>query len=217
MKSFSLKLIGVMSCLFVLATLSIFGQNQNDEFKQKFNIKPIQDFADNLLQKLENKEVDLDKPFSVTLEGYLLENGRFDIKRTKFTKSEGDEKVVAVAKDAIEYVSYSGIFSYLSDLGVEKVKIDFSQNDKEVTAILTSEMINEPRARTVASSFKMLFTVAKLNVKEDEVKTLLNATKVSAQSNNFTLNFTMPKTEAHQLLKNELQKRKEKRYSSNGE
>ena len=136
MTKFSLKLIGVMSCLIILATLSIFGQE--DEFNQRFNKRPLQDFAANLNQKLDKNDVDLTKPFSVTLEGYLTKEGKFDPKRTKFTKSEGDEKIVAVAKDAIQNASDSGILGYLSDLGVEKVKVNFSQDEKDILFIMTS-------------------------------------------------------------------------------
>ncbi len=215
MTQFSQKLIGVMSCLLVLATLSIFGQE--DEFNQRFNKKPLQDFADNLNQKLDKGEVDLNKSFSVTLEGYLTKDGKFDRKRTKFTKSEGDEQIIRVAKDTIEAIGDTGILGYLAALEVEKVKIYFSQDEKDVTAILTSEMTNPNNARTVSSGFTMLLVLAKMNVKENEVKTLLNFTKVSSETNNFILNFAMPKTEAHQLLKNELQKSKQKSYSSKGE
>lgn len=220
MKHFSLKLIGVMSCLLVLATLSIFGQGDN--VNNRFNRKPLQDFADNLNQKLDKGDVDLDKPFSVTLEGYLAKEGRFDLskfdlKRTKFTKSEGDEKIVAVAKDAIVAVSDSELLTYLRDLGVEKFKVVFLQNENDISVVMSSEMLNESKARTLASGFNILINGAKMNVKETEVKAMLNATKFSTQTNNFIINFTMPKTEAHQLLKNELQKSKQKSYSSKGE
>jgi hypothetical protein len=213
-KTVSVKILIIMSCLTILATLSIFGQN---EFNPKFNKKPLQDFAVNLNQKLDSKEVDLDKPFSVTLDGYLTKEGKIDVKRSRFTKSEGDEKIIAVAKKAIEAVNDTGFFSYLSDLQIEKVKMVFSQDENNVVAILTSEMLDKNRARTVASAFKVLFTIAKMKVKEEEIKILLGAATSQSNDNNFILNFLLPKSEAHRLLKNELQKQKEKRYSNSGE
>jgi hypothetical protein len=52
---FGKYLIGILSCLILLATLSISGQNQKEEFNQRFNKKPLQDFADNVNQKLDKK------------------------------------------------------------------------------------------------------------------------------------------------------------------
>ena len=218
MKRVSLKLIGIMSCLMILATLSIFGQEAQKKEFQTFNKKPLQDFALNLNQKLDSKEVDLDKPFSITLEGYLTKEGRFDVKRSKFTKSEGDEKMIAIGKMAIEAISDSFLFSYLRELGVEKVKVDLFQNDKNASLIIKSEMATSEKAKTISSGFNSLLRLATSNVKEDkDVKTLLEATSVNSQDNNFILNFALPKEEAHRLLKVELQKLKEKSYSSKGE
>ena len=208
MRKVSLKLFGILSCLMILATLSIFGQDA------RINKKPLQDCADDLNQKLEKGEVDLSKPFSVTLESYLTKEGKFDIKRSRFTKSEGDRQMVEVVKQAIEAVSDSGMLSYLQQFGIEKVIVNLSQDDKNVAAVITSELPTVEKAKTIASSFNALFQMAKINVKEETEKTLLNATKASSQDKNFIINFTMPKEEAQQLLKNELQKAKEKSYSN---
>lgn len=213
MKQFSQKLIGILSCLLVLATLSIFGQNDKEEFNQRFNKKPLQDFAANLNAKLDKGEVDLDKPFSVTLEGYLTKEGRFDVKRSKFTKSEGDEKMVQVAKEAIGAVGDTGLFSYLVALGVEKFKVVFFQNDTNVSAVITCEQISVERARVISSGLSGLFAIAKFNIQDETGKTLLNNVKTKVEDRNCLINFTLPKSEAHRLLKNELQKAKEKSYS----
>lgn len=209
MRKVSLKLFGILSCLMILATLSIFGQDS------RINKKPLQDSVDVLNQKIEKGEVDLTKPFSVTLEGYLTKEGKFDVKRSKFTKSEGDRQMVEVVKQAIEAVSDSGMFSYLQTLGAEKIILNFSQDEKNVSAIITIEQISMERARTISSGLYALLAIVKINTKEDvEVQTILNAAKVSSQNKNCTINFAMPKEDAHQLLKNELQKATEKSYSN---
>lgn len=198
----------------ILATLSIFGQTDKDDFNQKFNKRPLQDFADGLNVQLDSGKVDLDKPFSITVDGYLTKDGRLDIKRTRFTKSEGDLQMVEIAKQAVEAVSDSNILSYLQQLGVEKVKIVFSQNESEVQASIVSEMPTEEKARTISSGLSGLFAIAKFSVKGETEKTLLNAVMIQPQNKNCTINFAMPKEEAHRILKNELQKRKEKSYSN---
>jgi hypothetical protein len=200
----------VLSCLIFLATLPALAQNE-------INKKPLQDFAANLNNKLDKGEVELDKPFSVTLEGYLTKDGKFDAKRSKFTKAEGNIEMVKAAKDAIEAVGNSGILVYLFDLGVEKITVNFLQNETSVLATFSSELANENKAKTIAGGFSGLMVLAKRNVKEGEVKTLQDAINFSSEGKMFLINFAMPKAEAQRLLKNELQKVKEKSYSSNGE
>src|SRR5690349_9962881 len=117
----------VLSCLLLLATLPAFAQGS-------INKKPLQDFAANLDSKLDKDKIDLTKPFSVTLEGYLTEDGRFDPKRSKFTKVEGDPRIVEVGKDAIIALGDSGMLGYLRNLGVEKIRLDLSQNENNVSA-----------------------------------------------------------------------------------
>lgn len=195
----------------ILATLSIFGQ---EDVKPTFNKAPLKDFADSVISQIDNKTLDLDKPFSITVEGYLTKDGRLDVKRTRITKSEGNRQMVEIAKQVVEAVSDSNILLYLQQLGVEKLKINLSQDEKNISATLTSEMLNENRAKTVVSGFNGLFLIARMNEKNEDTKILLNSTKYSSQSNNFILNFVLPKEEAHRMLKNELQKRKEKSYSN---
>lgn len=208
MKRFNKNLLGILSCLMFLATLPVFAQTS-------LNRKPLKDFAANLTSKVDKSEVDLTKPFSITLEAYLTTEGKFDREKSKFTKSEGDEDIVEAAKSAIEAVGDSGIFAYLQQLGVEKAIINFSQNEKEVLSIINSEAPTAEKAKTFASGFNGLLMLAKMNTKEDiDVQTLLNATKISVEGKNFILNLTLPKEEAHKLLNQKLQKEKEKSYSN---
>lgn len=207
MKQVSLKLVGIMSCLLILATLPVLAQNA-------INKKPLQDFAAELNSKLDSKEVDLDKPFSVTLEGYLTKEGRFDFKRSKFIKAEGDKEMIGIAKNAIQAMGDSQILSYLQPLGVEKIVVTLAQDEKDVSFIIICEQPTVEKARVVSSGLSAIFAIAKMSVKESEAKTLLNYTNVSVQDKNCIIKFAMPKSEAHRLLQNELQKAKEKSYSS---
>lgn len=207
MKKLNFKFLLILSCLILTATQLVFAQNE-------FNKKPLQDFADNLSRKVEIKEVDLDKPFSVTLEGYLTKEGKLDGKRSKFTKAEGDEKMINIARTGIEAVNDSGLLAYLSGLGVEKIKIVLSQDDKNVSTVIKSELATEAKAKTIASGFNGLLKIASMNEKDEETKFLLNATNCSVESNNFSLNITLPKEEVQRMIKNKLQKAKEKSYSN---
>lgn len=187
----------------ILATLPTFAQER--DFNQTLNKRPLQDFADSVIQQLDKKTLDLNKTFSVTLEGYLTKEGKLDANRSKFTKSEGDMQMVEIGKYAIEAVSDSNLFSYLQALGIEKVIVNFSQDDKNVLVKLISDVKTAEKAKTIASGFNMLIRLAKINEKEDkEVTTLLNATNIETQDKNCIINFTIPKSEAHKFLKQRL-------------
>lgn len=207
MKRFNQKLIGILSCLIFLAALPVFAQSG-------INKKPLEDFAANLNSKLETKEVDLTKPFSVTLEGSLTFQGKLDPNQSRFTKTEGDEKMVEVAKSAIESINETGALSYLSNAGVEKVTINLMQDETNVLMVVDSELANFFKAKVVGSGLNLMLVMARGNVDSEPEKTLLNAANVSTQNKNCLINFLLQKEEAHRLLKNELQKAKEKSYSS---
>ncbi len=190
------------------------------EFNKTFNKKPLQDFADGVIAKIDSpkpeEKVDLKQSFKVVLDGTLTEDGKFDAKKTKFVgKPEGNEQMVKVAKDAIAAIGDSNLFIYLRNLGVEKVSITLVQDDKQISAIIRSDQPNEQRARTISSGFNGLIAATKLTVKEEDVKMLLNASKVTAEGKSFILNFALPKEEAHKLIEQKLQEARQKKLQNN--
>ncbi len=187
------------------------------EFNKTFNKKPLQDFADGVIAKADDPKtkVDLKQSFKVVLDGVLTQDGKFDEKKTKFTKNEGQEQMVFVAKDAIQALGDSNLFIYLRNLGVEKVNITLVQDDKQISAIIRSDQPNEQRARTISSGFNGLIVGAKLTVKEEDIKMLLNASKVTAEGKSFILNFTIPKDEAHKIIEQKLEEARQKKLQNN--
>lgn len=191
-----------------------------DDFNNKFNKKPLQDFADGVMAKLDSPKpedkVDLKQSFTVVLDGYLTENGAFDAKKTGYAKYEGNEQMVNVAKNALEAVGDSTIFSYLRALGVEKVNITLVQDDQKITAKIVSSQPNAENAKTVSSGFRGVILLAQINTKDDvEVQTLLKGLKFNAEGKNFVINFEIPKTEAHQLIDKKLQEARQKKQQPN--
>ena len=192
-----------------------------DEFNKTFNRKPLQDFADAVVAKTDSQDpknkVDLKQAFTVVLEGALTDDGKFDTtkNKTRFVKGEGQEQMVNIAKDAIQALGDSNLFVYLRNLGVEKVAITLVQDDKQIYAMIRSEQPNEQRARTISSGFNGLIAATKLTVKEEDVKMLLNASKVTAEGKSFVLNFAIPKEEAHKLIEQKLQEARQKKLQNN--
>jgi hypothetical protein len=191
-----------------------------DEFNQKFNKKPLQDFADGVLARLDSPKpedkVDLKQSFTVILDGTLTTNGTFDAEKTRFVKGEGNEQMVNLAKDAIEAMGDSTIFSYLMTLGVDKVNITLVQDDKQISAIIRSNQPTPERAKTISSGFNGLIAVANMNTKDDkDVQALLKATKFTAEGKSFVINFTMPKEDAHKMIDQKLQEARQKKSQPN--
>lgn len=189
------------------------------EFNEKFNKKPLQDYADVILTKTDatdpKAKVDLKQSFTVVMDGVLSKDGKLDTARSRFVKREGSEAMQDVAKGAIEAVNNSGLLSYLKDLGAEKVNFTLIQDDKQIFAIIRSDQPNEAKAKSISSGLGLLISVAKGNVKEAEVQTLLNSAKVSAQGKSFILNFAIPKEEAHKIIEQKLQEARQKKSQTN--
>ncbi|MEO8073374.1 MAG: hypothetical protein ABI686_08995 [Acidobacteriota bacterium] len=187
------------------------------------NKKPLEDFADEILAKRADtqKKLDLTKSFKVVMSGVLTEDGKLDPKKSRYAKlkdeEQGDQEMVDIAKDAIEAINNSGLFYYLKTLGVDKVDFTLIQDDKQIYAVISSSQKDENKAKTVSSGFNNLLSLAKLTVKEAELKTLLDSAKVEPQGKNFVLNFTIDKPTAQQMIEKKLQeaeaKAKEKQPS----
>ncbi len=191
------------------------------------NKKPLEDFADEILAKRADtqKKLDLTKSFKVVMSGVLTEDGKLDPKKSRYAKlkdeEQGDQEMVDIAKDAIEAINNSGLFYYLKTLGVDKVDFTLIQDDKQIYAVISSSQKDENKAKTISSGFNNLLSLAKLTVKEAELKTLLDSAKVEPQGKNFVLNFTIDKPTAQQMIEKKLQeaeaKAKEKQPNGNAQ
>ncbi len=154
--------------------------------------------------------------------GVLTEDGKLDPKKSGYVKlkdeEQGDQEMVDIAKDAIEAINNSGLFYYLKTLGVDKVDFTLIQDDKQIYALISSSQKDENKAKTISSGFNNLLSIAKLTVKEEELKTLLNSAKVEPQGKNFILNFNIEKPIAQKMIEQKLQeaeaKAKEKQPNS---
>ena len=177
------------------------------------NKKPFEDFGQEVLEKVNKKEVDLSKEFAVTMVGTITDEGKFDPKRSAYLKSTGDEQMVNVAKSAIEAIGDSQILKYLKDLDVNQIKFELVQNDKEIYVVITSDQPTEQKAKSVASGFNTILSVGKMTVKKEETDThaLLDASKVESRGKSFVLNFKLDKPVAQEMIRRQLEKAEAKR------
>jgi hypothetical protein len=188
----------------------------------KLNKAPLQTFADGVIAKIDSKvpqeKVDLKKNFKVVLDGTLTEEGTFDPKKTSFSTEQlqGDPQMVKVAEDAIKALGDSMLFSYLKTLGVDKINITLVQDDKNISAVIKSNLPSPEKARTISSGFNGLIVLANINTKDDaEVQSLLKNVKFKPDGKSFVINFEMAKDEAHQLIDKKLEEARQKKSQTN--
>jgi len=185
----------------------------------EINKQPFEKLGDTVNAKLEKKEIDLDKLFSVEMNGLITDDGKLDRKKSKFGKSSGDEQMVNIAKSAIEAVGDSGFLGYLKIQGIDKVNFTLLQDDKQIYIVLISEQKTPETALTMASKFNSVLSTVKLadstGIKklDDNSKTLVNNSEVKGEGKNFVLKVTIPKTDARSLINRSLKERAEKKAS----
>ena len=175
------------------------------------NKKPLQDFGDEVLDKVAAKKVDLTKPFMVIMQGAITKDGKFDSKKSAYLRTGGDQEMVDVAKSAIEAIGDSGLLTYLEKLGVENINFTLVQDDKEIYAVITSDQKSESKAKTISSGLNTAISLGKATVKEEDTLALLNAAKVESKGKSFVLNFKLDKPVGQEMMKRALDKAQAKR------
>jgi hypothetical protein len=192
---------------------------------------PMKKFAADTKVKYDKKEVDLTKNFRIDAVGVITKEGKLDVtedkktkqKKSRIIKSEGDEKMVEVAKQALEAVGDSGWLTYLRNEGIEKFNFTIIQDDQQLVVLITSEQPTPDRAKTVASKLNVVIQAAQLADRNglkklgDDERLLLNSAKLGANGNQFVLNFTLPKAVAQEMITrklNEPEKTEEKPNST---
>lgn len=183
----------------------------------EINRKPFEDLGDSLNDKLAKQELDLNQPFTVILDGTIDSDGKLDSKKSRFIKSSGDEKMVNVAKEAIEAVGSSGFLGYLKSFGVDKVNLTMIQDDKQISVIIVSDQKDINRASSTASSFNNLISALIIadenNIKklDERSKVLVKNAKITSNGKNFIFNFNLPKPDALNLINSSLKERADKK------
>jgi hypothetical protein len=180
----------------------------------EINKKPLTDFADDIVTKTEAKEVDLNQPFLIVLNGVIAADGKLDKEKSKFdvSKQKGDPKMIDVAKTAMEALGESGYLSYLKSLNVDKVTVTLIQDDNQINAVITSTQKTPELAKTVSSGINGYISIGKLSTKDpSDERTLLNGASVTADGKNFVLNFVIPKPIAQEMITRKLKEAQAKK------
>lgn len=178
------------------------------------NKKPLTDFADVVATRWEAKEVDLNQPFMIVLNGVITLDGKLDRAKSRFdvSKQQGEPKMIDVAKQALEALGDSGFLTYLQAQGIDKVTATVVQDDKQISVIISSTQKTVERANSVSAAISAAIVLGKLTQENpSDERTLLNSAKTSADGKNFVLNFAIPKPIAQEMITRKLKEAQAKK------
>jgi hypothetical protein len=184
----------------------------------EINKRPLTDFADDVATKWAAKEIDLNQPFIVVMNAALTKDGKLDPKLTKYdvSKQKGDQKMIDVAKAALEAIGDSGYLTYLKSVGIERVNVTLAQDDKQIIAVISAPQSSPERANTIGTAFNNYISLGKIAVKNpSDERVLLDSAKAGSNGKDFVLNFTMPKPVAHEMITRKLTEAQAKKLQRN--
>jgi len=190
--------------LLTLAAFPVFAQ-EKPMSKNQINKKPIKDFEKLIKKEIATGKLDLNKSFLIELEGVLNENGRLDLKKSRFVKSEGDAAMFNIAKSFVEAVGNSGWLIYLREFGIEKMNLMLRQNDSQTYAAVVSELPTSERAATIATGLNTMVRGAQMRetgargINQDE-KLLIGGIKAESADKILTIKLTYEKSAVRELI-----------------
>jgi hypothetical protein len=169
----------------------------------EINKAPFRDLAEYATGLRDQKKLDFDKPFEVTIDTSLDKNGK--LVNANVTRKSGDDTLVDLGKRLVSAMNDSGVLFYLKKLNEDKpgtrVSFTIKQEATEVVAIVESEASSADSANKLARGFSLMMTLGADSRKGHDEEVLLKNTKVSADGNKVVFKLTMPREEAVEIVK----------------
>jgi hypothetical protein len=183
----------------------------------QINKQPLNDFADMVNTRIEQKQVDLNADFSITLYAVITKDGTLDTTKSKFdpTKDKGDPKMVQTGKDAMQALGMTGFLQYLTRLGIDKAVVTLVQDDNQIAVQIATLAPTPERAQTMMSGMNGIISVGKITAKNPSPeRTLLDGAQATTDGKKtFVLNFAIPKPMAQDMIKKALQEAQAKKQA----
>jgi hypothetical protein len=169
----------------------------------EINKAPFRDLAIFATELRDQKKLDLDKPFEVTIDTTLDKDGK--LVNAMVSRKSGDETLVELGKRLVAAMNDSGVLFYLKKLNEDKpgTKVSFTikQEASEVVAIVESEASSADSANKLSRGFALLMVAGAKSREGHDEEMLLKNTKVSADSNKVVFKLTLPREDAVEMVK----------------
>lgn len=192
-----------------LAAFPVFGQT-----KAEINRQPLRDFSEFVITRLQKNEIALSDNFLVEVNGELTPDGKFDRKKTRYVRTEGKKQIVDVAKSGIEAINDSGLFMYLAQLGSNRINLIFAQTDDEIYSTIKFELDTPSKAKSAKSSFELALALSKMQLKNEDEKTILNGATVSENDKTVTIKIAVEKSTGQEMIQRKLSEEIDKKLKT---
>jgi hypothetical protein len=183
--------------------------NVNRPNEDEINKQPWKDWLKTANDLKVQGKLDLSKPVEVTIIADFDENGKLAGPPFVSQKS-GDPILIELAKGMVSAMVDSNMLHFLKDtktkrLESRQLQITIKLDDQAVTGKVATDATSPERAQQLSEAYSsMLFLGAMVRQGKDE-EILMKNTKVSSEGKQIIINFTMPRQEASQMLKKQLQ------------
>ncbi|HTH51617.1 MAG TPA: hypothetical protein VL501_06775 [Pyrinomonadaceae bacterium] len=168
----------------------------------KIDTGPLRDFGKSVQARIDKKELDVTRPFSVEMNAVITPDGKLDRNASKFTAESGDPKMVGVAKEAIFAAGDSGYFSYVRQLGLDHARINLSQTNDTFQANVFGEQ-NAIKARMTAAGVDMILSIAAGNERNGaNERLIIQNTHASAGGGGVNITCTLPAADFQRMILN---------------
>lgn len=177
---------------------------ETPEERGKFNQKPLKDFGTIYGERILNKEIDINAPFTIEVIAKLDENGNL-VNAKMVTAKGSDPKMSEVAVEAIKAFSDSKLLRPLYDAGGRDVKITFAQDKDNLQAIIQTQAKDEMIAKRIYSGVNLAMSLAKTLRKGSDEANLMEKAQLATQGKIFIINFLISNEEKTQMIQKSLQ------------
>jgi hypothetical protein len=177
--------------------------------EDEINKQPWKDWLKNTNDLKVQGKLDLNKPAEVTIFADFDENGKLT-GPPFITQKSGDPALIEVAKGMVAALIDSNMLFFLRDpktkrLEMRQLQITIKLDEQAVTGKVQSDAASPERAAQLSTTYSGMLYVGTIARQGKDEEVLMKNTKVTSEGKQIIINFTMPRQEASQLLKKQLQ------------
>lgn len=174
----------------------------------KLNQQPLLDLAGKAIKQLNDKQLDLNKPINVTINGVLDDKGKLVAKETKYKNNGGDENSAKLAADLIAAMSDSNMLTYIKALSDGSTKrsviFNITKDDKDFKFQLIADVGDADRVKKIYNSLNIGISYEKFRKEGTEEGELLKLVNVGTANNQVVIDWQMDTPTALRKINNKL-------------
>ncbi len=177
--------------------------------EDEINRQPWKDWLKNANDLKVQGKLDLSKPAEVIIVADFDENGKLT-GPPAVTQKSGDPVMIELAKGMVSAMIDSNVLFFLKDpktnrLETRQLTITIKLDDQAVTGKVQSDAASPERAQQLSMTYSGMLSIGQIARQGKDEEVLMKNTKVTFEGKQIIINFTMPRGEASQLLKKQLQ------------